>query len=265
LTLADAAAYYSAMRTPTSLRCIALCCLFLLALPSRSENLVVLGDDAYAPVVSLRDGAPSGILPAILERASALTGDTYELRLYPWKRAYELAVRGEGAVVGVSLTQERAKLFDFSKPLYDDDIQIITLKSKPFPFARLEDLKGKTVGGVNGASYGDEVDKAIAAGLFTVDRDMGQAGRLRKLLAGRLDAALIGNGMAGYEITINSQEELRANRDKFAVLGVPLARDPLHLAFAKSMNKRDALDRFDAAVDKLRKSGELKKLAAQQR
>jgi polar amino acid transport system substrate-binding protein len=71
--------------------------------------------------------------------------------------------------------------------------------------------------------------------------------------------------MAGYESTINSQDELRANRDKFTVLAVPLARDPLHLAFAKSMNKRDALDRFDAAVDKLRKSGELRKLAALQR
>jgi ABC-type amino acid transport substrate-binding protein len=253
------------MSTFTLLRSMALVALGLLGLQARSETLVVLGDDTYAPVIFLREGKPTGILPAILERAAALTGDTYELRLYPWKRAYELAVRGEGAVVGVSMTQERAKVFDFSKPLYDDDIQIVTLKSKPFPFTRLEDLKGKTVGGVNGASYGDEVDKAIAAGLFTVDRDMGQAGRLRKLLAGRLDAALIGNGMAGYESTINSQEELRTNREKFAVIAVPLARDPLHLAFAKSMHKRDALERFDAAVDKLRKSGELKKLAAQQR
>lgn len=230
--------------------------------PVRAETLVVLGDDAYAPVVYAQEGKSAGILVRILQMASPLTGDTYEIRLSPWKRAYELASRGEGGVVGISFTQERAKLFDFSKPVYDDDIQIVTLKERTFPYARLDDLKGKVVGGVNGASYGDEVDKAIAAGLFVVDRDVGQAGRLRKLLAGRLDAALVGNGNAGFEGAVNSVPELKANRARFVILPTPLTRDALHLAFAKSMHRRAALDRFDAAIDKLRKSGELRKAMA---
>jgi ABC-type amino acid transport substrate-binding protein len=227
---------------------------------SQAETLVVLGDDAYFPVVYAQNGKPSGILPTVLERIAALTGDQYDIRLSPWKRAYELAVRGEGGVVGVSFNHERAKTFDFSKPIYDDDIQIVTLKNQSFPYSKLDDLKGKTIGGINGASYGDEVDNAIAAGLFTVERDVGQAGRLRKLLAGRLDAAFIGNGVVGFEGVINSQEELRSNRAQFVILPTPLARDPLHLAFAKSMNKRAALDRFDAALEKLRKNGALRKL-----
>lgn len=227
---------------------------------SQAETLVVLGDHAYAPVIHSQNGKPAGLLPAILAHASALTGDHYDLRLSPWKRAYELAARGEGGVVGVSLNQERARSFDFSRPLYDDDIQIVTLKGKTFPYAKLEDLKGKTIGGINGASYGDDVDKAIASGLFTVDRDVGQAGRLRKLLAGRLDAAFIGNGQAGFDSVVASEEELRNNRAQFVVLSTPLTRDPLHLAFPKSMHKRAALDRFDAALEKLRQSGELKRL-----
>lgn len=226
-----------------------------------AETLVVLGDDAYPPVVHVQGGTPSGFLVTILERASALTGDQYDIHLSPWKRAYEMASRGEGGVVGVSFNQERARLFDFSKPIYDDDIQIVTLAGKTFPYARLEDLKGKTIGGVLGASYGESVDKAIASGLFAVERDVSQAGRLRKLLAGRLDAAFIGNGLAGFEGVINSQDDLRASRALFTILPTPLTRDPLHLAFAKSMNKREALDRFDAALDKLRKGGELKRLA----
>lgn len=228
---------------------------------SQAETLVVLGDHAYAPVIYSQNGQPTGLLPAILARASALTGDHYDLRLSPWKRAYELAARGEGGVVGVSFNQERARIFDFSKPVYDDDIQIITLKTKTFPFAKLEDLRGKTIGGINGASYGDDVDKAIASGLFVVDRDVGQAGRLRKLLAGRLDAAFIGNGLAGFDGVVSGEEELRNNRAQFAVLPTPLTRDPLYLAFPKSMHKREALDRFDAALEKLRHSGELKRLA----
>jgi polar amino acid transport system substrate-binding protein len=228
---------------------------------SQAETLVVMGDHAYAPVIYFQNGKPAGLLPAILARASALTGDHYDLRLFPWKRAYELAARGEGGVVGVSFNQERAKSFDFSRPLYDDDIQIVTLKGKTFPYSSLEDLKGKTIGGVNGASYGDDIDKAIANGLFVVDRDVGQAGRLRKLLAGRLDAAFIGNGSAGFDEIVSSEEELRNNRAQFVVLPTPLTRDPLHLAFPKSMNKREALNRFNAALEKLKQSGELKKLA----
>ena len=228
-----------------------------------AETLLVFGDDAYAPVIHNKDGKPSGFLPAILQRASELTGDRYELRLSPWKRAYEMAARGDGGLVGVSLTQERSKIFDFSRPVYDDDIQIVTLKEHTFAYSKLEDLKGKVIGGVNGASYGDEVDRAIGAGLFTMDRDVGQAGRLRKLLAGRLDAAFIGNGSAGFDGIVGSMEELRNNRARFAILPTPLNRDPLHLAFAKTMNKSDAINRFDDAIEKLRKSGEMRKIQSQ--
>lgn len=226
-----------------------------------AENLLVFGDDSYFPVVHVKGGQPAGVLPAILKAAQAITGDTYVLQLSPWKRAYELAARAEGGVIGVSFNTERAKNFDFSKPIYDDDIQIVTLKSHPLVYNTLDDLRGKVIGGVLGASYGDDVDKAIADGLFTVDRDVGQAGRLRKLLAQRLDAAFIGNGAAGLEGVLNSVEELRANRDKFRVLPKPLTRDPLHLAFAKTMKKQAALARFDAAIEKMRKSGQLKRLS----
>lgn len=232
----------------------------LLATPLNAETLLVLGDDAYAPVIHNKDGKPSGFLPAILQRVALITGDQYEVRLSPWKRAYEMAARGDGGLVGVSFTQERSKTFDFSKPVYDDDIQIITLKDRTFSFTKLDDLKGKVIGGVNGASYGEEVDRAIAAGLFTIDRDVGQAGRLRKLLAGRLDAAFIGNGNSGFDGVVASAKELSINRERFAILPTPLTRDPLHLAFAKTMNKKAAIERFDEAVEKLRRSGELRKI-----
>jgi ABC-type amino acid transport substrate-binding protein len=229
---------------------------------AHAEDLIVLGDDAYAPVVYLKDGKPAGLLPAILKAAAKYTGDNYDIRLSPWRRAYEFALRGDGGLVGVSWTTEREKLLDFSKPFYDDNIQIVTLKTNTFSYSKLEDLKGKVIGGINGASYGEEVDRFIAAGLVTVQRDVGQSGRLRKLLAGRLDAAFVGNGKAGFEAAIESADELRLNRDKFLVLPTPLTRDPLHLAFPKQMNQRAAVERFDKAVEKMRQNGELQALAA---
>lgn len=238
-------------------------CIACSSFAATAESLVIFGDESYAPVIYLHEGKPAGILPAIFARIETLTGDKYELRLTPWKRAYEQALRGEGGVTNISFNEDRKQIFDFSKPIYDDDIQIVTLKERSFAYSTLADLKGKVVGGLNGAAYGAEVDKAIAAGLFTIERDFSQVGRLRKLLAGRQDAAFVGNGQVGFNLIIDSSDELKAQRDKFIILPVPLARDPLHLAFAKSMKKQAVLDRFDAALDKLKKSGELKKLAAE--
>ena len=224
------------------------------------ETLVVLGDDRYAPLIYTKDAKPAGLLPAILLRAEKLSGDHYEIRLTPWKRAYALAADGEGGLIGVSYTTERAKLFDFSKSVYNDDIQVVTRIDRRFHFATLVDLKGKLFGGVNGASYGDEVDKAIAEGVFAVERDVGQAGRLRKVLAGRLDGAFVGNGQAGLNAIVASDQELRQHRQSLVSLPTALARDPLHLAFAKSANKRAAISRFDAAIANLQKSGELQRM-----
>ncbi len=237
--------------------------LLLLPLTARAEVLIVFGDEAYAPIIYSKEGVPTGILPAIFARLEALSGDHYDLRLLPWNRAFELASRGEGGLANFSHNEERAKIFDYSKPIYDDDIQIVTLKSRSFVYSKIDDLKGKVVGGLIGAAYGNEIDKAIASGLFTMERDVSQTGRLRKLLAGRQDAAFVGNGQLGVELILNSHEELRANRDKFVVLPSPLTRDPLHLAFLKTMQKRAALDRFNAALDKLKKSGEFKKIVAE--
>jgi polar amino acid transport system substrate-binding protein len=221
----------------------------------RAETLLVFGDDAYPPVIYLANGVPAGILPSILNSASAITGDVYDLRLFPWNRSYNQAMRGDGGVVGLSLNQERVAVFDYSKPIYTDEIVVVTLRDRSFHFSRIEDLKDKVIGGVSGASYGEEVDRAIAAGLFSMDRDVGSVGRLRKLLSRRLDAAFIGNGQSGFDSIVNSSQELKENRHRFIVLPKPLAIDRLYLAFPKSMNKQAAIDRLNTALNTLKQRG----------
>lgn len=227
------------------------------------EHLVVYGDETYAPVIYTDQGKPAGILPAIFARLSKDTGDTYELVLVPWKRALMESEHARGGITNISRNKAREAFYDFSLPMYDDDIQLVVLKGKEFDYRELKDLKGKTVGGAAGASYGDEVDKAIAEGGITVDRDPGQLSRMRKLLAGRMDVAIVGNGMVGLELLLGSDPELAANRSKFVVLPHPLVRDPLHLAFAKTMEKKPALERFNKALTVFKKSAEYRKLLSQ--
>jgi polar amino acid transport system substrate-binding protein len=229
-------------------------------IPVWAEELIVYGDDNYAPVIHVRAGKPAGALVDLLRKVSERTGDTYTVQLFPWKRAFETAREGRGALIGVSLNAERATVFDFSDPVYNDDIQIVTRKGHEFAFEQLTDLKGKVLGGVLGASYGEQVDAAIRDGVFKVDRDVSQVNRLNKLLAGRMDAALIGNGIEGFESVLQADPQLAAKRGQFSILAKPLTRDPLYLAIPKSMGKKPVLDRFNKAVRELQKSGALRRV-----
>ena len=69
-------------------------------IPAQAETLVVYGDDSYGPVIQLVDGKPAGTLVDILQAVGKKTGDVYDFQLRPWKRAFEEAKSGRGALVG---------------------------------------------------------------------------------------------------------------------------------------------------------------------
>jgi ABC-type amino acid transport substrate-binding protein len=223
-----------------------------------AEELLVFGGDGFGPFAYLKDGKADGIMPKMLRRAGEISGDTYDIQLMPWKRAYLKAEKGEGGIFGLSYTPDRVKLFDYSQSMYDNDVKIVTLASNTFSFKRLADLKGKAMGGLHGVSYGEEVDAAVANGVFTVERDSQTDSRLLKLLYGRIDAALVDGGQVGLDNAFASNDEVRKNFAKFVVLPTALVHDPLHLAFPKNLGKRAAIERFNAALSKMRKSGEMK-------
>ena len=226
--------------------------------PVHAETLQVFGGDTFAPTTHLVNGEPAGALVDILKKVSEKTGDTYQVRLLPWTRAYDLAMRGEGAIVGLSMTPQRQEIFDYSEPMYYNELQLIVAKGNEFPFKRLEDLKGRTVGGGTGVSYGVEVDAAIEAGLFTLERDTDATVRLQKVLAGQLQAAIIGHGAPGLESLVLNHPRLQGRRDDFRALPKPLAINPLYFAVKKTLQQREVIDRFNKALLELRRSGALK-------
>lgn len=136
------------------------------------------------------------------------------------------------------------------------------LASKTFPYSTLADLKGKVLGGLSGVSYGEEVDAAVASGLFSIGHDTLTGGRLAKLLYGRIDAALVDGGQLGLESALESVEATKNNAGKFVVLSKALVQDPLHLAFPKTKDKKAAIDRLNAALFKMKNNGDLKRIFA---
>lgn len=216
------------------------------------RELMVYGDYRYPPLMHQDErGQAGGLLVEMLQRAEGLTGDHYRLELMAWKRAMSMAERGSGGLLGVSYTQARAVWLDYSQPMYEDNILIVVRRGQAFPYQEVTDLRGKTVGIGNGVSLGEAFEQASTRGLFKTERDWGAEKRLRMLLAGRLDVALIGSGQQGFEAVLRRDPELVARRSEFEVLPVPAARDPVHLAFPKSLQALDVLARFNGVLAQL--------------
>lgn len=228
-----------------------------------AADITIFGDDNYPPVI-YRDqsGQPNGLLVEVLQQYQQHTGQTLKLKLMPWKRAYKSAESGMGGIIGLSKTQARLAIFDYSDPIHDDDIHIVVLQGHEFDFRSLADLRGRLIGTQLGASFGTEVDAAIATGQIQVDPDPVHANRLRKLLRGRIDAAFIGNGKQGFEKLLSSDAELHANRDRFVLLPTPLVRDPLYLGFAKTQHMGRFLANFNQVLKQLKTQQSAKRQTA---
>lgn len=234
-------------------------------LDAQGAKITIVGDDNYPPVIYLRQGLVSGILPEILAAVAVETGDQYEVQLLPWKRALLMSEKNKNlGIIGISRNKEREQIYTFSDPIYFDDIYLVTLKNTTFPFHVIEDLKGKRLGGQYGANYGEEIDRLIAQQFFLVDRDSNQVLRMKKLLAARIDAAIIGNGMAGFEAVIASDPQLVSSQGNLKVLPQPLVHDPLHLAFLKDHENEAIVARFNKALANFKKTAQYAKIIGAQ-
>ncbi len=222
----------------------------------KPERVVIFGNDYKIPKIYKEDGEARGILVEIAREVDGrMAGHVFDIRLFPWARAYQNALHARGGIIGLSKTSEREAVFDYSDVIYHDTVVIVTLRKKAFDYREVMDLKGKTVGIGRGGSFGDEYERAKAAGIFKVEEDSGPVIRLKKLLKGRIDCALISPGRFALNRTIRQDPLLSENRDRFIILPQPFKQDPNYLGFAKTMQMGNFLDAFNDALQEAKASG----------
>lgn len=226
-----------------------------------ASDILIVGNEAKVPKIYKEDGQAKGILIEIARAVDReLKGHSFTYQLFPWARAYGMAEQGRAGIIGLSMTAQRLEAFDYSDVLYFDEVIVVVKKGKEFPFAGMEDLRGKVVGIGRRGTFGDEFDQAAKAGRFAVEEDDGDVPRLKKLLAGRIDCALISPGPYALNRVVSSDRDLLMARDLFVALPQPLTRDPNYLGFAKSMHMQYFLDQFNAALRRCRQSGEIQRI-----
>lgn len=208
----------------------------------------LVGDDGAPPNISLINGEPRGKLIDVLKKVGKTAQLDMAFELQPWARALRTAMTDDVGIIGLSLTPQRAEIFDYSEPIGYAEIILVVKKGSEFAFQEPKDLKGKLIGAQVSASYGDAIDKEFQTPGYTIYRTDSLPVRLGMLLLNRLDVVIVVTGRPGLQSAIESTPKLLSQSGDFVVLTKPLVRDPEYLAFRKDLGKKELLTKINAAL-----------------
>jgi polar amino acid transport system substrate-binding protein len=224
---------------------------------ARADSIVLYGNSEQPPKARLEGGTPKGFVIEASVEVLKRAGYDVTVTLLPFARAMQKATE-DGVMTGVFFSGERAKLYDYSAPLVFDNVVIAVAKGKDFPFDKATDLAGKKIGLQGSFFYGDEFTTVIPQ--LTVDGDTSPSVRVKKLSAGRIDAALFNPGKSAF---VNSVREAGLSADDFTVLPKPLAKLSNHLIVGKNVaGGAETLARINKAIASATADGTLAKIMA---
>lgn len=225
-----------------------------------AQDIFLWGNYKKAPKIYLdKNKTSKGILVDIAKLISTKTGINFSYKLAPWARAYKQSLYAKNkntAIIGIKKNQERLQLFDFTDPIYDDSNYLIVLKSRHLTINTIDELKGLKVAYNRKGYFGPKFEEAKK--YFIDAADTNNIQRLKKLLVGRIDAALLGGpGKHGLNMALLQNKDLMENKDKFILLAIEFAT-PDHIAIAKNLNQKDTIIRINKAIKELKKEGKIK-------
>ncbi len=126
------------------------------------KTFVIGTDTTFAPFEFRQDGELTGIDMDILNTIAEEEGFKVEVRSLGFSAALAAlsANQVDGVIAGMSITDERKKIYDFSEPYFESGVQMAVAKNNE-DIKGYEDLKGKTVVAKTG-SEGETYAKSIA-------------------------------------------------------------------------------------------------------
>ncbi len=219
-------------------------------------------------------GKQQPLPPTITEILSYIEKDSaikFNHKPYPWNRAVMMANYYGDLIFALSITNERKKTFHFSDPVFYNTIWLVTLSDHTFPYASMQDLKGKKIGVIRGSKYGEEFDQQKNK-LFTVEDDVNAyAPRLKKLAGHRMDAMLFASQETDAKMVeaqvnrILEAETSGTNSHKkthFSVLPTPLLRDAIRFAI-RSDRDHGIIQKLNETIERGNKSKVFEKIISE--
>lgn len=212
-----------------------------------AEDIFINIDEAHPPFMYDKDSRPAGIYPALIGAVFKRLQIQVRFEPKPWARAVQETDSGLAGLAGVYKNSERIRKWDFSEPLLVERIFVFSHSSRPVACNSIDDLKGKLIGVMRGWSYGDTFDTARRAGVFQTEEVGTDSQNFQKLAMGRLDALLA---------IPESVTELTSQYTSIHPSKTPLVEAPSFLAFAKTANRQNLLEKFNQILAEMKASGE---------
>lgn len=219
-----------------------------------SKKYIIATDATYAPFEFQKDGKYTGIDVDLLAAISKLEGFNYELSAMDFKGIIPAiqANQIDGAIAGMSITDERKKVLDFSDSYFESGLSAV-IKTGNSQIKTLEDLKGKTFSvkkGTAGAKYAEDNSNKFNAVIkyFNDTPSMFQ-----EVKDGNADVSFEDYPVVAYMISSDPNSGL-ALLDK-------VTKSNYGFAVKKGENK-ELLSMFNDGLKKLKASGEYDKIVA---
>ncbi len=154
---------------------------------SHAEEEVTLTSGEWPPYTS-EHLKHYGVFSRIVTEAFALAGYRVRYEFFPWKRSYASAKNGafDGSVTWAP-TAERKRDFYFTDPVTFNRKVFFHLKSFPFDYRSVDDLRQYRVGATAQYTYGATFDQAVRSGAIPAELVMDDAQNIHKLLHDRID------------------------------------------------------------------------------
>ncbi|MCM3729479.1 transporter substrate-binding domain-containing protein [Neobacillus cucumis] len=220
---------------------------------ANSEKVYKVGVDTTYPPFEYKDGNEyKGIDIDLINAIAKNQGFKIELNpmdfggIIPAMQANQLDV----AIAGMSITDERKKVVDFSTPYFDAGLTVVVKKDNA-TIKSVKDLKGKTVAvkkGTTGAEYAQA--NASKLGINVVQFNDSPA-MFQEVSNGNADALIEDYPVISYAI---AQKDLGLK-----IVGDRLNGDQYGIAVLKGQNK-DLIEKINKGLAELKKDGTYDKI-----
>jgi len=199
-----------------------------------------------------------GIVAHLIKDIFAEEGITVNLTFFPWARAYAETASGAQDLMGVWMHKpEREVDFYYSDPILTEKFVFFHLKTYPFDWTSLSDLKQLGIGGGIGYSYGAEFDSALDTGILEIERVATDKQNFVKLLLGRIQVypQEMNVGYAALKQHFKEADVLKITHHPKAFLS-----NQSYVLFPKKLQKsKSLLLKFNRQLNKFKQNGRYEK------
>lgn len=204
------------------------------------------------PPYSGKNLPAEGASIAVVKAAFAAMGHQLEVDFYPWSRAVKLAHQSNTPYVGYFPEYYYDTVeFVFSLPMGMSPLGLIEQRKHPISWVSIKDLRAYRLGVVQDYVNTEELDRAIADDLQVAEAVTSDEYNIKKVAAGRIDAAVIDVYVMRYLLR---QAKLKPLADKVQLNSQLLANKHLYVAFKNTPEGRrwqailnEGLQRIDVA------------------